>query len=78
MLVHFPKDLSHRKAIYYAKKEIYCNSTFLCQKRQPDFYIVPGRKAIFLQFPFTPSFPSLGPYSFGDGNDIATFSESEA
>lgn len=33
---------------------------------------------MFLQLPFTPSLPSLGLYSFGDGWDIATFSESEA
>lgn len=33
---------------------------------------------IFLHFPFSPSLPSLGLYSFGDGNDIVTFSGHEA
>lgn len=75
MLVHFPKDLSHREAIYYMKKKY--NSTFLCQKRQPNFLYCSRKKMIFLQFPFTPSLPSLELYSFGDGDGIATFSGSE-
>lgn len=75
MLVHFPKDLSHRKAIYYMKKKY--NSIFLCQKRQPNFLYCSRKKKFFLQFPFTPSLPSLELYSFGDGDGIATLSGSE-
>lgn len=76
MLVHFPKDLSRRKAIYYMKKKY--NSTFLCQKRQPNFLCCSRKKMVFLQFPFTPSLPSLELHSFGDGDGIATLSGSEA
>lgn len=75
MLAHFPKDLSHRKAIFYMKKKY--NSMFLCQKRLPKFLYCSGKKMTFAISIYS-SLPNLGLYSFGDGNSIATFSWSES
>lgn len=76
MLVHFPKDLSHREAIYYMKKKY--NSTFLCQKRQPIFFFILFWEENDLSAISIYSFlPSLELDSFGDGDGIATFSGSE-